>query len=83
LVAECARIRADGFARDMEESEPGVRCAAAPVFLGSPRPLAAVSVSAPRDRLPASRIRAVVPLLLSATAAVDRVGAAPLEGSHA
>jgi IclR family acetate operon transcriptional repressor len=83
LVAECARIRADGFARDMEESEPGVRCAAAPVFLGSPRPLAAVSVSAPRDRLPASRIRAVVPLLLSATAAADRVGAAPLEGSHA
>ncbi len=61
LVRETERIRADGYARDMEESEIGVRCLAAPVFLGSALPRAAVSVSAPRERLPASRIRAVVP----------------------
>ncbi len=83
FVAEAARIRADGFARDMEESEMGVRCVAAPVFLGSPRPRAAISISAPRDRLPASRIRAVVPLLLSATAAIDHAAPTSLEGSHA
>ena len=31
LAQEMARIRADGFARDMEESEQGVRCLAAPL----------------------------------------------------
>ena len=69
LVREAARIRADGYARDMEESELGVRCLAAPIFLGSARPRAAVSISAPRERLPASRIRAVAPELMSAAAA--------------
>jgi DNA-binding IclR family transcriptional regulator len=74
LVRETARIRADGYARDMEESEIGVRCVAAPVFLGSAQPRAAVSVSAPRDRLPASRIRVVVPELMRAAAAAGGSG---------
>jgi DNA-binding IclR family transcriptional regulator len=69
LVRETERIRADGYARDMEESEVGVRCLAAPIFLGSARPRAAVSVSAPRERLSASRVRVVVPLLTSLAAA--------------
>jgi len=64
LVKEMARIRADGFARDMEESEVGVRCIAAPVFVGTSRPRAAVSISAPRDRMSSSRIRAIAPLLV-------------------
>jgi len=69
LVREAARIRADGYARDMEESEVGVRCLAAPIFLGSARPRAAVSVSAPRERLSAPRMRIVAPELMSAAAA--------------
>lgn len=72
LVAEAARIRADGYARDREESEVGVRCLAAPVFLGADVPRAAVSISAPRDRLPAGRIREIVPILLEATSAETR-----------
>jgi IclR family acetate operon transcriptional repressor len=63
-----ARIRADGFARDMEESEVGVRCIAAPVFVGTSRPRAAVSISAPRDRMSSSRIRAIAPLLVDGAA---------------
>ena len=38
LAREMTRIRADGYARDLEESEPGVRCIAAPLFLGGARP---------------------------------------------
>jgi len=68
LVREAARIRAAGYARDMEESEMGVRCLAAPVFLGSAVPRAAVSVAAPRERLSAARIRVVVGELMEATA---------------
>ena len=68
LVAEMARIRAAGFATDLEESEAGVRCLGVPLFLGGPRPRAAVSISAPKERLPRSRMRSV------AAALVDHVG---------
>jgi IclR family acetate operon transcriptional repressor len=64
LVREMARIRGEGYARDMEESELGVRCVAVPVFLGRTTPDAAISVSAPRDRLRAARIREVGRALL-------------------
>jgi len=79
-VRETERIRGAGYARAMEESELGVRGLAAPVFLGSARPRAAVSISAPRERLPASRMRAIVPLLLSATAAAGTGGSAAERG---
>ena len=80
LARETERIRGDGYARDMEESELGVRCLAAPVFLGSARPRAAVSISAPPEPLPASRMRAIVPLLLSATAAAGTGGSTAERG---
>ncbi len=67
LVQEAARIRVDGYARDREESEIGVRCIAAPVFLGAKVPRAAISIAAPRERLPAGRIRKIAPILLAIT----------------
>jgi IclR family transcriptional regulator, KDG regulon repressor len=67
LIREAARIRADGFARDREESELGVRCVAVPLFLGGTLPRAAVSISAPKERLPASRMREIGPSLIRAT----------------
>lgn len=48
LVAELASIRRDGVATDNEESRVGVQCVAAPVLARNGRPLAAMSVSAPR-----------------------------------
>jgi IclR family transcriptional regulator, acetate operon repressor len=45
LSRELARIRARGYATDMEENEANVRCAAVPIFLGRPVPAAAVSVT--------------------------------------
>ena len=69
LVREMTRIRRDGYAQDLEESEPGVLCVAIPVFLGHSVPRAGVSVSAPRDRLPPIRILDVVPLLSEVTRA--------------
>jgi hypothetical protein len=59
-----ARIRTEGYARDLEESEPGVRCIAAPLFLGGARPRGAVSIAAPRERLSAARMRSLAPILL-------------------
>ena len=76
LAREMARIRSEGYARDMEESEQGVRCIAAPLFLGGSVPRAAVSIAAPRERLTAARMRALAPVLLRATAE-PVLGAAP------
>jgi IclR family transcriptional regulator, KDG regulon repressor len=63
LAREMTRIRAEGFAKDLEESEPGVKCVAAPVFFGGSTPVAAISISAPKERLPASAMRQMIDAL--------------------
>jgi IclR family acetate operon transcriptional repressor len=63
LAREMTRIRAEGVAKDLEESEPGVKCVAAPVFFGGSTPVAAISISAPKERLPAAAMREVIDAL--------------------
>jgi IclR family transcriptional regulator, acetate operon repressor len=63
LAREMTRIRTEGFAKDLEESEPGVKCVAAPVFFGGSVPVAAISISAPKERLPAAAMRGVIEAL--------------------
>lgn len=72
VAAELADARARGYAVEVEENEPGIACLAVPLLRGT-RPVAALSVTAPSDRMtPArraelhDRIRAVVPALLPA-----------------
>lgn len=64
LAKELGRVRADGFSKDLEESEPGVRCLATPIFFGGAAPIAAISVSAPKDRLPTGMMPEVAALLV-------------------
>jgi len=45
FLQELKRIRSDGFALDIEESEEGLCCVSAAVFNGSDRPFAALSIS--------------------------------------
>ncbi|MGH2631756.1 MAG: IclR family transcriptional regulator [Actinomycetota bacterium] len=70
LARELARIRGDGFAKDMEESEPGVRCIAAAVFYGGASPIAAISISAPKERLPNRTMPDMAALLVRETSGV-------------
>lgn len=49
-------VSVQGFATDLEECEPGLCCAAAPVFDASGRVVAAVSVSGPEFRLGEDRL---------------------------
>jgi len=57
LHAELERIRAQGYAVDDQENEPGVNCVALPAFLTSPTvPSGAVSISALAYRTPLARL---------------------------
>ena len=51
LEAELAHVRAQGYARDNEELELGVRCMAAGIHDDSGKLIAGLSISAPADRL--------------------------------
>jgi IclR family acetate operon transcriptional repressor len=75
----CDGVRANGYATEDEENEPGISCVAVPVLRGG-QSVAAVSVTAPAERLGARRrreietiLREVVPPLLPATLAVPDV----------
>ena len=51
LEAELATVRANGYARDNEELELGVRCMAAGIFDDTGKLVAGLSISAPAERL--------------------------------
>ncbi|MCL4686343.1 IclR family transcriptional regulator [Myxococcota bacterium] len=51
LIEHLRCVAAQGWALDLEESAPGVMCAAAPVFDATGRTVAALSVSGPAVRL--------------------------------
>ena len=52
LAEECRRTRERGFAQDDQEMFEGVRCVAAPIRDSSGGIVAAISITAPVDRLP-------------------------------
>ncbi len=51
LEQELVQVRNNGFARDNEELEPGVRCIAAGIYDDTGKLVAGLSVSAPAERL--------------------------------
>jgi DNA-binding IclR family transcriptional regulator len=62
-----------GFALDLEECEPGLSCAAAPVFDAEGQLVAAISVSGPSFRLPEERlIDEIVPLVVASADQLSR-----------
>lgn len=62
-----------GYALDLEECEPGLSCAAAPVFDGDGQLVAAISVSGPSFRLDEPRLHdEIVPLVVAAAERLSR-----------
>lgn len=73
LTAELKQIKAQGYALDNEEHEPGVFCIAAPIFDYSAHPVAAISVSAPASRMELERIKEIAAQVVSSAGAITGV----------
>ena len=66
LREEVVRIRAHGYALDLQEHEEGVRCAAAPVFRLDGRVAGSISVAAPAFRKSEGDIEGLAPDVVEA-----------------
>jgi IclR family transcriptional regulator, KDG regulon repressor len=66
LQAQLARVRKDGFACDMEEHEPHIRCIAAPIRDHTGAVNASLSVTGPAVRMSTNRLREIAPLVREA-----------------
>jgi DNA-binding IclR family transcriptional regulator len=74
LVEELRAVELRGYATDVEEYAPGLRCVAAPVRDGSNRVVAAISLSGPATRLDEEALHG--PIAAAVTRAADRLSAA-------
>jgi DNA-binding IclR family transcriptional regulator len=85
LIQELASIRTRGYAIDDEEIEVGLRCIAAPVRNHTGLVIAAISVSAPVQRMSKKNVATTIPTVVAAADAISRrLGYMPsLSGSHA
>ncbi len=63
LQTELAKVRKNGYACDLEEHEPHVRCVAAPVWDHSGAVNASLSVTGPAVRMSTARLREIAPLV--------------------
>jgi DNA-binding IclR family transcriptional regulator len=71
LFAELEVIRERGFAVDMEENEPNIRCVAAPIRDSGGRVFAAISVSGPAARMPTTRIQGLASTVIETANAIS------------
>ncbi|MDZ7799651.1 MAG: IclR family transcriptional regulator [Trueperaceae bacterium] len=69
---ELATIRRQGYALDLEENEPGIRCIAVPVWDASGRAIAAISISGATVYLTDARIRELVPIARACAQTISR-----------
>jgi DNA-binding IclR family transcriptional regulator len=72
LRTELDRVRANGFAVDLEGNEPGICCVAAPVFDHAGQPLGALSVSTPTSRFDTGAVAELGPRVRARADEVSR-----------
>jgi IclR family acetate operon transcriptional repressor len=72
LEAELYRVRKNGYACDLEENEPHIRCVAAPIWDHAGSVNASLSITAPVVRMPVTRLRQVAPLIQTAGLQISR-----------
>jgi DNA-binding IclR family transcriptional regulator len=72
LAADLERVRADGYALDVEEYQENLSCAAAAVRDHAGRVVAAIGIAGPSHRLTPDDLSRLVPAVVAAGVAVSR-----------
>ena len=72
LLQELAAVRARGYAIDDEEIEVGLRCIGAPIRDHTGQVTAAISVSAPLQRMTRKTVQSTIPIVVSAAEVISR-----------
>ncbi|WP_041863073.1 IclR family transcriptional regulator [Bordetella petrii] len=72
LRQELAEVVRQGYAINRGEWRDGIGGVASPIFSGLDRPVAALGISGPLDRLTTEKMTQYVPLVLDAAAAISR-----------
>lgn len=72
FAADLACVRQRGYAIDDEENELGGRCVAAPILDFDSRPVAAISISVPLQRMPDARLAELGELVRRTAARISR-----------
>jgi IclR family transcriptional regulator, KDG regulon repressor len=72
LLKELDKVKRQGFAIDNEESFPGIRCVAAPVYDRTGKIVASLSVTAPKQRMGQQRLREVRERVIAAARSISR-----------
>jgi len=84
LETELYRVRRNGYAGDLEEHEPHIRCVAAPIWDHACAVNASLSITAPVVRMAVTRLRQLAPLIQAAGLQISReLGYQPTAGSRA
>jgi len=72
LHTQLARVKKDGYACDMEEHEPHIRCIAAPIWDHAGAVNASLSVTGPAVRMSPTRLREIATLVREAGLRISR-----------
>jgi DNA-binding IclR family transcriptional regulator len=72
LQTELHRVRKNGYACDLEEHEPHIRCIAAPIWDHAGAVQASLSITAPLVRMPVSRLRQLAPMIQESGLRISR-----------
>jgi DNA-binding IclR family transcriptional regulator len=72
LQAHLRKVRKNGYALDLEENEPHVRCVAAPIWDHAGVVNASLSITGPAVRMPLKRLRQLAPLVQEAGWRISR-----------
>lgn len=72
FLAELDRVKGRGFAIDEEENEIGGRCLAAPIMDHTGKPVAAISISAPIQRLPIEKVPVFAEKIIDAAGTISK-----------
>ncbi|HZQ24457.1 MAG TPA: IclR family transcriptional regulator [Terriglobales bacterium] len=72
MLTQLQKVRKSGYACDLEEYEPHIRCVAAPIWDHTGAVNASLSVTGPAVRMPIARLRQLAPLVQAAGLNISR-----------